>query len=336
MCVRAVTRVPCTRRPGPQVPHARGFSGTRGTTVTTSCVFGTPLHPAPHPEEGRESRHSGGAHGGEHTTTATAGCQPARRSPLRDRARLVTPPAVRSSPGPPGGRRTTDSERGQGQSGRQPPTPRPQGARSRVGGNKGPPPPQPPPSAAAPQSPRARCPSPREGGGGERATRERRGRREEGGACVLLRRPAPGAPRRARLSSRGCSSCRFLTASAAAAHSERPVARTDGRADGRTGARPRRLPSEAKVEARRGGGGGRRGPHSAPRPLRPPPQPVVARARRAGRPAPRLCARRWCSPVARAGAASARASPRRPPPRLKRDPPLGVSRAGEASAPPAP
>ena len=64
--------------------------------------------------------------------------------------------------------------------------------------------------------------------------------------------------------------------------------RAGGRTDGRTGARPRRLPSEAADEARRGGGGdagggggGRRGPARRLGPV-PRPQPVVARARRAG------------------------------------------------------
>lgn len=66
---------------------------------------------------------------------------------------------------------------------------------------------------------------------------------------------------------------------------ERPLER---RAGERTGARPRWLPFEAADEARRvgggdagGGGGGRRGPARRFGPALPP-QPVVARARRAG------------------------------------------------------
>lgn len=203
--------------------------------MTTSCVFGTPLHPAPHPEEGRVSRRSGGAHGGGTHDDGDCG-MPARApdSPPRSCPASHAPPRSAPHLGLPaaGGPRTESGVKGKRAS---TPPPRPQGARSRVGGNKGPPPPPQPP----PRSPLARAaPRPGKEGEGERATRERRGRREEGGACVLLRRPAPGAPRRARLSSRGCSSCRFLTASAAAAaHSERPVARTDGRAGGRTGGR---------------------------------------------------------------------------------------------------
>lgn len=258
--------------------------------MATFCVFGTLLHPAYIPRVGvggRESHRGGDAQRGmpARAPWSSPRSRPARHAPPNP------PTAVRSSPQPPGCGKAAAGERGQGQSGRRAPL-RPRGARSRVGGNKGPWPHRRLASAAAPQPPRAQRPSPREGGGGERAKRERRGRREEGGACVLLRRPAPGAPRRARLSSRGCSSCRFLTASAAAvtaARSERPLERrAGGRTDGRTGARPRRLPSEAADEARRGGGGdagggggGRRGPARRLGPV-PRPQPVVARARRAG------------------------------------------------------
>lgn len=211
--------------------------------------------------------------GGGSRTAAGArrgGCRPPRPGPLRDRARLVTPPRgplLTSASGLREGR----GRRARSRAERAPSPLRPQGARSWVSGNKGPRPPR--LLSRRPAAPSCAPPLAREGGGGERAKRERRGRREEGGACVLLRRPAPGAPRRARLSSRGCSSCRFLTASAAA-HLERPLER---RAGGQTGARPRWLPSEAADEARRvgggdagGGGGGRRGPARLLGPALPP------------------------------------------------------------------
>lgn len=110
--------------------------------------------------------------------------------------------------------------------------------------------------------------------------------------------------------------------------------RADGRARGPGGSRLRRRTKlggeEAATQAEEAAAAGDPLGASAPRSLLSPWSLAL------GGPAPRLCARRWCSPAAGAGAASARVSPRRPPPRLRRDPPLGVSRAGEASAPPAP
>ena len=109
---------------------------------------------------------------------------------------------------------------------------------------------------------------------------------------------------------------------------------TDGRARGPGGSRLKRRTrlggEEAATQAEEAAAAGDPLGASAPCPV-PSPWSLAL-----GGPAPRLCARRWCSPAAGAGAASARASPRRPPPRLRRDPPLGGSRAGEASAPPAP
>nr|XP_055089964.1 collagen alpha-1(I) chain-like [Symphalangus syndactylus] len=150
-----------------------------------------------------------------------------------------------------------------------------------------------PPASPSLPSPRAAPSPPGEGG-------------EEGGACVFLRRAPrllPGSSRRSRLSSRGCSSCRLHTASAAARR-----ARACGAAAGR--AAPAGTPPRAAEEAPGGGAGPRGGGRWQPLgdQLRasaspPPPQPFSRPLLPHSRPAPRLCARRWCSPLAAEGGA---------------------------------
>lgn len=121
---------------------------------------------------------------------------------------------------------------------------------------------------------------------------------EEGGACVFVRR-APrllsgSRRRRSRLSSRGCRSCRLHTAWAAGAGLG-----SGGRARG-PGGTPGRAAEEAPGDGGGGGGGGGvrlRRPRD-PIGLSAPSQPFFRSFRSYSRPAPLLCARRWCSPLA--------------------------------------